>query len=995
MKNQVSRSLACALSAFPLLLALGLLAGCASNTCLEGDTTCDMSSPCEAVSFSCEEGSVSVRVLQAGEEAPGGLTALAAPGDIVLSNDRVTVVIDALEHPHYLAPTGGGIVDMSTAGADNDSMRHTFQATGVLPDEAAAYTDMRIIEGEGLVAVQFTGTLDGRPDMPIATRYEMRPCEPGVRVRTELGNGEPDAAAIMLSDGYYFGDRELLPFTPTVGRGFEQPSFGLSNIADVLVQSPYLVTAGHSEPAASYLAVSCSEPLITGFQSLEVAANGLSRKVVMPRDYVVYERFIGASDGSAVAGAADIALELRRQLWGEAYITLSGRLVTESGDPVSGDGLRAAVLISAGTLAYEREDRVPWTQTFPDDEGNWSARVPVGRSYVLEVEGFGREQASFEAVIDESDLDVGELVIPEVGELTLTASLDGLEEHVLAFVLPADDSTEDAVAGQMFANFDTCAPLLGHPHGASPACNRVLIHGETTVQILPGTYDVFASAGPFSTLAAARGVVITAGETTTAELSIARLPLQQGDQVSADFHVHGGASFDSNFPHEDRVKSFLAADIDVIAATDHDAAWDYAASMNDLDAHDRLTLMVGTENTGHILFKLTEDSPFPKVVGHWNIWPLTYDPDGPYGGAAWDEKAEPATLFQRAADLGWDAATGVVQLNHPIGGISFGRDYSWGSALELNLLEDLKPEFDGSLQSLFHHSPEGTEFSNSDFHAQEVMNGTNNGSFLKYRSFWHYLLNQGVLRAGTANSDTHSLAENVVGTPRNLVDYGPSGEVFDEVAFNNAVKDGRMTGTNGPVLEVFVADGENTHRPSLSPFTPGTDAVLRVRIKAAPWVPVNEVRVIVNGDVVRTISEGFSDAADPFGQDGLERIDLTLPLNDLLPASGDSWLSVEAGVPLEPNADLNCDGIPDTGDNNGDGAIDWQDVEDEEATAPTEDEPCMSVVGPLKEPDAPQDRNSALYLYRTVVPGGYPTAFSNPLVIDRAGDGFEAPGVTR
>ena len=71
------------------------------------------------------------------------------------------------------------------------------------------------------------------------------------------------------------------------------------------------------------------------------------------------------------------------------------------------------------------------------------------------------------------------------------------------------------------------------------------------------------------------------------------------------------------------------------------------------------------------------------------------------------------------------------------------------------------------------------------------------------------------------------------------------------------------------------------------------------------------------------------------------------------------------------------------------------DVEDEEATAPTEEEPCMSVVGPLKEPDAPQDRTSALYLYRTVVPGGYPTAFTNPLVIDRAGDGFEAPGLTR
>lgn len=987
----------------PMLFALTALSvvalsGCHKLECLEGDDpACDIASPCDQIAFTCEDGSVSIRVLQEGEDAPGGMTSLASAGDFVLTNDRVTVVIDALDHPHYLAPTGGGILDMSTAGHDNDSLRHIFQASGVLPDEAAAYTAFRIIEEDGLVAVQFTGTLDGRPDMPIATRYEMRPCEPGIRVRTELANGESDAASMMLSDGYYFGDRELLPFTPTLGRGFEQPSFGLSSLGDVLVESPYLVTAGHSEPAATYAAVACSEDHLTGFQSVDVAANGAPPKVVMPRDFVVYERFIAAAEGADVSGAGDIALELRRQLWGEAFVTLSGQLTTPSGDAGFGAGLRASVLLSEGTVATPRAERTPWSQVTPDSEGRWAARVPAERAYVVEVETYGRISGEFDVVVSAEDNDAGALEIPDVARLEVSATVDGVADHVLVFVLPADDATEEAVAAKMFGNFGNCAPLLGNPHGASPGCNLLLVNGSETVGILPGTYDVFASVGPFSTLAAERGVTLTSGTTTSVALAMTSLAVQPAGMLSADFHVHGAASFDSNFPDEDRVRSFLASGLEVIAATDHDAAWDYASAMNDLDgAHDRIALMVGTENTGHILFKLTEDSPYPKVVGHWNFWPLTFDPDGPYRGAAWDEKAEPGTLMQRVSDIGWDSTTGVAQLNHPLGGSSFGRDYSWGTTIELDLTEDLKPEFDGTLPSLFHRQPEGSSFANSDYHAQEVMNGTNNGSFLQYRALWHYLLNQGVLRAGTANSDTHTLAENVVGTPRTLVKTSSTVAAFDPVEFNAAVRAGRMVGTNGPVLSVSTTSNESTQvGPSLTPFTPSPNAVLQLQVSAAPWVPVSEVRILVNGALVRTITAELQHPADPLGTEGIERLSLDIPLAELLPESGDAWLVVEAGHPLEPNSDLNCDGIPDTGDNNRDGVIDWRDVDDDELTEPEEGVTCLGSWGPVTDPEVPEGRESALYLFRSVVPGGYPLAFTNPLLIDRTGDGFTSVGGAR
>ena len=53
--------------------------------------------------------------------------------------------------------------------------------------------------------------------------------------------------------------------------------------------------------------------------------------------------------------------------------------------------------------------------------------------------------------------------------------------------------------------------------------------------------------------------------------------------------------------------------------------------------------------------------------------------------------------------------------------------------------------------------------------SQEVMTGASRADWLRYRALWFSLLSQGFLRAGTANSDSHSLAVERIGYPRNLV----------------------------------------------------------------------------------------------------------------------------------------------------------------------------------------------------------------------------------
>ena len=979
------------------LCCLALLAsGCAREGCLAGEEGCEVPSPCPELVFECSGGTVSIHVIETGETVPGGLDALASPGDVLLANDQVQLVIEALDHPHYLGPTGGGIVDFGTLGGDDDSMRNLVQVTGVLPDEAAFYTSLTIIDEPDMVAVQVDGYLDGREDVRIHTRYELRPCDPGVRVRTELINEEPEPMSVLLGDGHYMGNRELAPFTPGAGLGYAQPSFGLSTLGDAVIATPYVVTAGHSEPATSYAQVSCSQEQMTGFRSTEVSLDGNARRILMPRDYEIYERVLLAAEGPGASRAVDLALETRRLLWAEEYATISGRLISSEANPGFGEVARASIQVSEGTVATPVAERIPWTHTVPDSEGLFSVRVPTDRTYVLEVEAYGRPATEHEVVVDASEVAVGQVEVPGVGRLTLNATVNGVEDHVMVVVLPADDATEEAVRGKLWGAHDECAPLLGHPHGPSPGCNRVLVFGPTQVGILPGTYDLFAIAGPFTTLAAVRGVTIAADTNEIAQLDLLTLDgLQPEGTLTGDFHVHGGASFDSNAPHMERMRSFLASRVQVIAATEHDAAWDFAEARDALNADDRLALMVGTEATGHILFKFLESSEFPKVFGHWNIWPMPFDAEGPYRGAPWDEKAEPGMLLTRAAALGWPVDDGVFQLNHPIASNQFARDQGWVNALGLDLTVPLPSVFDDTEPSLFHRTPQGSNFANDAYHAQEVMNGTNNGGFVRYRAFWHYLLDQGTVRAGTANSDSHSLKEHIVGLPMNIVETTSTVADFDESEFNLAVRAGRMTGTSGPVLQVSTTmQGGEERGPSLIPFTPEAGATLDIAIAAAPWVPVDEVRIVVNGDLVRTLTDELTaQPADAFGVDGLERLAVSLPLDELLPAGQDAWLVVEAGTALEPNADLDCNGIPDTGDNNGDGVIDWRDVED---FADLEEDPggeCYEESGPLTEPAPPEGRDGPMYLFRAVVPDGYPCAFTNPLLIDRDGDGWSSPGL--
>ncbi|MBL8923999.1 MAG: CehA/McbA family metallohydrolase [Myxococcaceae bacterium] len=968
-------------------------AGCSNESCLSGEASCTVASPCPKVAFDCGgvAEQLSIETIAGPSQRPGGWNAIGARGDVKLSNTFADVVIAGLGTQNYLDPNGGSVLDLAPRGQAKDSVNNIFQVVGILPGDAIRYTALRVIdERPERVAVELRGTLDGRKDVLAFTRYELRPCDRGVRVRTELINASNDLELWSLVDGYYWSGREALPFTPGAGSGFTHASFNLLTINSVFRTFPFLAAAGHStdDRVSSIASTSCTASSMEGFNSDQVSAAGLPRTRVPPRGYLVFERFISVGDSKGVSGAIDVAMDVRRQVTKEAYATVKGKV--ERPMALALDSERTtSVLISEGAAATSPEQRSPWTQVVPAADGTFTARVPAGKNYVVEVHSFGRKVVEREFTAVAEGADFGTFVLPSTGAVTFqvrdSATMQGLDAEI--FVVPVDAAEREKVLGSLHGRFTSCAPWLGTPAGASPACNRVLVRqGTSTAEVPLGRYYVYAFHGPWWSLG--RDTVTVMPGASTVSLNLTRLAgLKPTGTITADFHIHGAASFDSSIPDFDRVLSFSASDLDVAVGTDHDVVYDYSKVVEQLGLSQRLSTVIGLETTGHIPFLFIPKSSFPLVIGHYNMWPLKYDPSLPRNGGPYDELVEPGMLFERTKPL--FTGTPVIELNHPWAVAEFGRDLGFPRALAMDLRQDLPAADDGTNLGIYVRTPQGASFSNHGHHAQEVMNGTDNGLFLQYRAFWWYVLNQGHRKVGTANSDSHSLTDNTVGMPFNLVTAATqSGPAFDVNVLNRAVLDGRSLGSNGPVIEATIEDASGVARAwSTTTFAPKADAKVRVKVTSAPWIPVQEVRFVVNGQIVKTLKE-LPLPADPFATSGsFVRYEGEVPLAELLAGvTGDAWLSIEAGKPLMLAGDLGGgqggapDGMPDTTDNNGDGKVDASDVS-----------PATSKIGPIADPPLPKEGEAGFDFANITL--GYPLAFTNPFFLDRNGDGeFTAPG---
>lgn len=949
-----------------------------SETCLSGAKGCEQAALCEGLEFQCESSGLFIGRLA---DLPGGLDLSEAEGsgiDFVLQNGEVTIVIDALEEPHGLAPTGGNIIDMGSRGGADD-LNLIYQLSGILPEDTFSYKTAEFIDqSPAMVALVVRGILDGRPEIEVVTRYELQACDPGVRVRTELYNGSQRIRALSITDTGHWGERNLLPFTPLPSQGFVQPEFELLTLQDSFADYEFVLARAAEDSSPSYGFVSCDRDKLSGVNSSGISAVGTKVGLVRPGGERSYERFIASVQSRDLNEASEIVASVRRQLHGDREsVVVRGNVIAE-GLAVPGTLRRAVVVISEIVGDSKRR---PLTTVIPDEQGQFEALVPSQSWLWYDLWSFGRIVKSG-TIQRGSSTDIGTLEIESPATLNVSMTKDGIPVHGTLVVHPTDEVESDRLRGTWLGEFTPCSPWLGPPVGASPACNVVnLVPQGSDFELPAGCYQLWFNGGPESSLGRI-DLEVVAGEVRSVELDLHALDLAPDNWLSTDLHVHGAASFDTSMPDKDRVQSFVAHGIDVIASTDHDYITDYAATVRDLGVESKVRVIAGLETTPLIPYLDVPGSDVPKVIGHFNHWPLTIDPAAPRGGAPWDERIEPGELFELLdPQMGEEP---IHMLNHPWDNLQFGRDLGFLRAIGFDPRKEIPTQEDGSNNGvLMTQASGGTR--NIDFQLLELQNGVGVVQVIKTRPLWFSLLSAGHVRSAVANSDSHAL-DVAVGYGRSYVDAGVGIDDFDVVLFNRALKRGKVIGGNGVFVIVTIGPEQGTRRGmGLAPYQPQTGDTLQIEVRAAPWIPIDEVRITTSmGERVIASVDEITHPSDPLGRDGLVRYKTSIAVDSLVPPGNDDWIVVEAGMAFYANADLDEDGVPDTGDNNEDGLVDEADIEDDDEDS-----------GPLRGPPDPINPSDPRYAMTRVLPTAWSYGFANPLLLDWDGDGWTPPKAVR
>jgi len=338
--------------------------------------------------------------------------------------------------------------------------------------------------------------------------------------------------------------------------------------------------------------------------------------------------------------------------------------------------------------------------------------------------------------------------------------------------------------------------------------------------------------------------------------------------LAADLHLHSGPSLDSTITPEQRVIDFVAQGGEVLVATEHNITVDLSAVVADLGLSDKVVPLGGVEITG-----MARSPAAPRTIGHSNVFPVPADPQQFRGGTL---PFEGRRLGQVIGAYKSQYPDSVFQLNHPRADVydddlSFFNHLSLGAAYAPAVALTEAPN-----NSLLENLP-GTSYRDIDFDAVELLNGKEMKEYLLNREDWFSLLRQGYQKIGTANSDSHFTSQ-LAAIPRTYLSLQDRELArVGATQVSAALLDGPVYGTSGPLLDVRLGNSVpgQTHL--------GASAELVVSARAAPWVGIDELRVYVDGHLVRTLPMAAGES-------------VRLPLS----FAADSFVTVEVSGPVTP-----------------------------------------------------------------------------------------------
>ncbi len=770
----------------------------------------------------------------------GGTDAIGGIGDWALGNGKLCAIVSDSTRETDATTTGGALVDLGFCGrADDQFVRYQeFLST---PDTKVRVERVDASVEPGRAYITTRSAQDG---VSVETRYELDGEEARrlrIETRVERSEGAPRVFAV---GGISVNGRGLTPFSlSTDGRGrghgfVHHHATGATAIVTAAEAVDLVVSLGsvglEPEIAYGHLLVSARLERASG-TSVEVphffAASSLATvPIAFARPF-----WIGASDSLSLIKL--LQTQLMNVAPGDRLVMEQEVWVGDRADPASvtdlvfaGEPLLQGRVDGAPALVHiDREAGEPLTAVAVADDGHFAVRVPPGR-YHLRVRAAGGREWQRDVEHSADGTDAGTLALPPAARVRLPRG------GPMRLVFIGVDDTPDPRFRPNLRGYRMF--LDGEDIWVDPQPIReVHLAGAdrdpSVVTIAPGRYRVLATLGPEYSVTEAR-LEVEAGQVVDLDIAPPERVVETPGWISADFHVHAAASMDTGLAPDARVVSFVAQGAEVLVSSDHDNVWDYAPVIAELGLGDRVASLVGVEITSELG---TERLPY--TIGHANAYPMPRDPHAHQRGAVANEDRRWREILAELRALPGER---VVQLNHPwADGVSNGAFLSHMGVAGVPY-DPNRPLSEPPNRVLIEPDPR-TGVRDLDFDAIELMNGPYSPMYLAMRERWLSFLLQGERLTAVMDSDSHFL--RFVALPRSYVrvpDDSISG--LDTAAFVRAVREGRVWATTGPLLpEVTLGDA------GIGDTFTGHEGTLRVRVEAAEWVPVDELRVRVNAEV--------------------------------------------------------------------------------------------------------------------------------------------------
>jgi hypothetical protein len=818
----------------------------------------DVASRCEVKlddlqQFSNLGSGANAKPIESSTQFIGGGFAQARIGDVLLSNDRVRVVIQQPTRTISPAPYGGAIIDADLVRRDGQSGRDEFgkispvyafgrtpavRKVEILRDGAnggfavvAATGEDAVLDSINVnnVLSEYLGAVALRADpntpqpLLITTYFVLSPGETRVRMLTAFCNQGREPITTMVGDIIDSGGSTEI-FNPQ----------GCANgvgVPDCLVDPMTWFGYQASHVAYGYRAYAFRDRKTVATNALlevngvaAVLAEGKNRDGLLSWTSISGEPVgaFGILPGEPRLFLRDFFVEqdLARvqatmlSLDGASRSRLDVTVVDFEGQPVP-QGRIAVVAAETGKAV---------SLAVADGQGKARFDVPIG-NYRVSTGAIGTE---IENPVDVSAPSTGEaqVTVRQGRKRTLTITVkDPFLQPLTARVIikcPSGLCANELSKLRPYFDIDAMPSEV-------QAVEFVPASGTLQVSVPPGMYEVFVTHGPeysaFPDSFPTRGQAV---DLTTTDATIAAMLAPVVDTtgwISADLHVHAVGSSDSALPNATRVASFAAEGIEVMVSTDHDFVTDYAPVVNELGLSASMATLIGCEVT-----------PFDS--GHSNAFPITVG-EGPSGGAFDWAGGDGPTLRPDQLFSGMrERYPGVVlQMNHP-------RRGHGGSLSQLKVdtargTSAARPET-FRMEANPAATANDTKLFSLDFDAIELMTGATTS--LAVANDWMTFLSRGWVKTATAGSDTHGRHSTTGGYGRTWLFLGANATParFTNAAFTAAMKQHRAVGSSGPFVTMTAKRTDGTGPTaaigdtlSISANTP---VELTVTVQAPEWM---------------------------------------------------------------------------------------------------------------------------------------------------------------